>query len=62
MKEIIRKCKPKVQVEVWQNNEKKLFELFDELGYTPYKLYKYQLMPLSEIKQPLPGDYIFMPG
>ena len=60
MKEIIRKFKPVVQVEVWPENEENLFNLFDELGYTPYKLYKYQLLPLSEIKQPFPGDYIFI--
>ena len=60
MKEIIRKFKPKVQAEVWPDNEKNMLELFDELGYTPYKLHKYQLVPLSEAKQPLPGDYIFI--
>ena len=60
MKEIIRKCKPTVQVEVWPDNEKKLLELFDELGYTPYKLYKYQLTPQKEDSTRLPGDYIFM--
>lgn len=60
MKEIIRKYKPKVQVEVWPENEKKLLELFDGLGYTPYKLYKYQLAPQKETDHPLPGDYIFI--
>jgi FkbM family methyltransferase len=60
MKEIIRKCKPKVQVEIWPDKEKKLLEMFDELGDTPYKLYKYQLLPLSEIKQYVPGDCIFI--
>ena len=60
MKEIIRKCKPKVQVEVWPDNEKKLLEMFDEMGYTPYKLYKYQLVPHANIEPPLPGDYIFI--
>jgi len=60
MKEIIRKCKPKVQVEICPDNEKKLFEMFDELGYKPYQLHKYLLLPLSEIKQPIPGDCIFI--
>jgi len=62
MKEIIRKCKPKVQVEVWSDNEKKLLEMFDELGYSPYKLQNYQLVPQKELEHPLPGDYIFIPG
>ena len=60
MKEIISKHKPKVQVEVWPDNETKLLEFFDELGYTPYKLYKYRLVPTSDIEQPLPRDYIFI--
>ena len=60
MKEMIRKYKPIVQVEVWPDNEKKIHEMFEELGYTPYKLYKYQLLPLSELQPPLPGDTIFI--
>jgi len=60
MKEIIRKCKPIVQVEVWPDNEKKLLDLFTELGYMPYKVYKYQLMPQKEDDIQLPGDYIFI--
>ena len=61
MKEIIRKHKPKVQVEVWPDNEKKLLGMFNELGYLPYKLNNYQLVPLSELKQPvLGGDTIFI--
>jgi FkbM family methyltransferase len=62
MKEIIRKCKPKVQVEVWADNEEKLLQLFDELGYTPYKLHKYQLIPQKESETRLSGDYIFIPN
>ena len=60
MKEIIRKCKPKVQVEVWNDNREKLLEMFDELGYTPYKLWKYRLVPLNENNNQLPGDFIFI--
>ena len=60
MKEVIRKHKPKVQVEVWSNNKEKMLELFDELGYTPYKLHKFQLAPQGENDPPLPGDYIFI--
>ena len=61
MKEIIRRCKPKVQVEVWHDNEKKLLEMFDELGYSPYKLQNYQLIPQKELEHPLPGDTVFLP-
>jgi len=60
MKEIIRKFKPKIQVEIWPDNEKKLLEMLEELGYTPYKLCKFQLLPLSDIVQPFPGDTIFI--
>ena len=60
MVEIIRKYKPIVQVEVWPDNEKKLLEMLNDLGYTPYKLHKYQLAPVVESEPPLPGDYIFI--
>ena len=60
MKEIIRKCKPIVQVAVSPDNEEKILELFDGLGYTPYKLYKYQLVPQCEGYVTLQGDYIFL--
>jgi len=32
---------------------------FGELGYTPYNLYKYQLVLQVESDYSLPGDYIF---
>jgi len=60
MKEIIRRCKPIVQVEIWGDNEQKLIDLFDELGYEAYKLFNYQLAPVSDIDYPLPGDYLFI--
>jgi len=60
MKEIIRKHKPIVQVEVWPDNSEKLLELFAELGYTPYKLHKFRLTTQGEGDPPLPGDYIFI--
>ncbi|GHT12264.1 hypothetical protein FACS189426_15370 [Bacteroidia bacterium] len=62
MKEIIRKCKPKVQVEVWADEEENILQLFDELGYTPYKLYKNRLVTQMKNDRRLPGDYIFLPN
>jgi len=62
MKEIVRRYRPKVQVEVWSDNEKNMLELFDELGYTPYKLYKNQLVLQDESNCSIPGDYIFLPN
>jgi FkbM family methyltransferase len=44
MKEIIRQCKPIVQVEVWAENESKILDLFDELSYTACKLIDNQLV------------------
>jgi len=61
MKELIRRHKPKVQVEVWGDNEEKILALFNELGYSPYKLYQSRLIPLNEIKIKLDVDYIFLP-
>ena len=57
MKEIILKCKPKVQVEVWSENEEKVLALFQELGYKPYKLNKGELEPNINVE----GDFIFLP-
>jgi FkbM family methyltransferase len=62
MKEIIRRCKPIVQVEVWPENEDKVLDLFDELKYAPCKLRGNQLVTISGGGgKSMPGDYIFIP-
>jgi len=61
MKEIIRKHKPKVQVEVWTENEDKVLALFKELGYSAYKLHKSQLVSSNNTNAKIDGDYIFLP-
>ena len=60
MKELIRKHKPKVQVEVWKENEEKILELFHELGYAPYKLHKSKLISAKKTDIKQDGDYIFL--
>ena len=60
MKEIIRKHKPKVQVEVWSDNEEKILTLFKELGYSPYKLHQSKLILQNNTNNKLTGDYIFL--
>ncbi|WP_170120061.1 FkbM family methyltransferase [Dysgonomonas alginatilytica] len=60
MKEVIRRHKPKVQVEVWGQNEKTIKELFDEMGYTPFKLNKNKLVSLNSNSSKIEGDYIFI--
>jgi len=60
MREIIEKFNPIVQVNVFPDNRKEILELFDELGYTPYKLYNYQLIPQVENNDSLSGDYFFI--
>jgi len=59
MKEMIDKYKPTVQVEVWQENEEKILDLFDQLNYTPYKLYNNRLI-VQKGGEKMGGDYIFM--
>jgi FkbM family methyltransferase len=61
MKEIIRRCKPKIQVEVWQENEENILHLFNELGYFPYKLYNNKLILQTGRENRIRGDYIFLP-
>lgn len=60
MKEIIRKHKPKVQVEVWGQNEKLITELFDDMGYIPYKVSKNKMVSLKSTCLKIEGDYIFV--
>jgi FkbM family methyltransferase len=61
MKEVIRRCKPKVQVEVWQENEEDILNLFNELGYFPYKLHAGKLILQTGKENRIRGDYIFLP-
>lgn len=61
MKDIIAKHKPIVQVEVWPQEEKQLIELFNELGYQPYKLMEGNLKLQSENNASIAGDFIFLP-
>jgi FkbM family methyltransferase len=61
MKDILRRCRPKVQVEVWPENEKSILRLFAELDYLPYKLHNKQLVLQQGSASSLPGDYFFLP-
>lgn len=61
MKEIIAKHRPKVQVEVWEDHQKELFEMFDSLGYRPYKLINYGLELQDKDNISLGGDFLFLP-
>lgn len=61
MKEIIRFHRPKVQVEVWSQNENYIMDLFNELQYIPYKLNKNKLLAKKEWATKIEGDYIFIP-
>ncbi|MDR2804665.1 MAG: FkbM family methyltransferase [Dysgonamonadaceae bacterium] len=61
MKELIRKFKPKVQVELWSDNEEQTLQLFNELGYLPYKLHKNRLILQNGTARRIEGDYIFLP-
>ncbi len=60
MKPIIEQHKPKVQVEVWGENETVMIDLFASIGYTPYKLYKGKLTDKSELLKRIKADYIFI--
>ncbi len=60
MKQVIREYKPKVQVEVWEQNEKAIRELFAEIDYIPYKLYRNRLVSLNSNSSKIEGDYIFI--
>lgn len=59
MKEIIEKHKPKVQVEIWEDNEDKLIGMFKNMGYTSFKLLGKKLMPV-DTNPKIGGDYILI--
>jgi FkbM family methyltransferase len=61
MKELIRRCRPKVQVEVWSENEEKILHLFEELRYLPYRLHRGKLILQKRKEKQINGDYIFLP-
>jgi FkbM family methyltransferase len=61
MKDILRRYKPKVQVEVWGDNNAAMLDLFNELGYVPYKFRKNRLVMQTNNDDTLSGDYIFLP-
>ena len=63
MKEMIDQYKPKVQVEVWGENEEKILDLFAQMHYTPYKLHNNRLVVYEnrgEGERQIGGDYIFI--
>jgi adenylate cyclase class IV len=60
MKEIIRNTKPKVQVEIRPENEEKIISLFEELGYSAYKVQNKKLAAYNDGKAKIDGDFIFI--
>jgi len=61
MKELIVKHKPKVQVEVWSDNQDKLIDMFEEMGYRPYKVADNKLKLQDRNNVSIGGDFIFLP-
>jgi FkbM family methyltransferase len=59
MKELIRKHKPIVQVEVWKQNEEDIFHLFSTLGYVAYKIASGHLST-ARFDLLKTGDFIFI--
>lgn len=60
MKKILEKHKPKIQVEVWGENERNTNELLKSIGYTPHKLVEGKLEIQVHGGAPVNGDYIFI--
>lgn len=58
MRPVIEKHKPKVQVEVWGQNETDTINLFEDLGYITYKL-EDKSLKLTKNKK-VSGDYMFI--
>ena len=60
MRAIIEKHKPKVQVEVWGDNEHPMLEMFDAMGYAPYKLHNGKLTREKNLVEEIKADYLFI--
>jgi len=62
LKEIISRCRPTVQVEIWGENEAPLRTMFAELDYNAYKVVGGKLEMQEEAFSNRAGDYIFIPN
>lgn len=60
MNGLIMKFKPPIQLETWGDHQPKVETFLLNAGYEKYSLENDQLKPLDEIKEPLPGDFIFI--
>lgn len=60
MKDIISKCKPKIQVEVWNDNKENIKQLLYNLGYNLYHFHQGELKLISTDTEDIQGDYIFI--
>ncbi|MBS1496509.1 MAG: FkbM family methyltransferase [Bacteroidetes bacterium] len=60
MHDILIKFKPPIQLETWGEHQPKIETFLLNNGYEKYCLDNAELKPLQEIKNPLPGDYIFI--
>ncbi len=59
MRDVIARLRPKVQVEVWKQNEPQMLELFAGMGYKAFRLEKGALVPFADSRTD--GDIIFIP-
>ncbi|MDR2886058.1 MAG: FkbM family methyltransferase [Rikenellaceae bacterium] len=60
MRDLIARLRPKVQVEVWTQNESRMLEMFALLGYNPFRMERGKLVPFAD--SATDGDIIFVPG
>lgn len=60
MQGILSRFRPIVQVEVWEQNETPLREMFADMGYSAFRLQDGKLTPCSECRPGTDGDFIFI--
>ncbi len=60
MQELIARDKPRMQVEVWRENEQPLFDLFGGMGYQAYRLQGKKLVPAVAGDRAYEGDTLFI--
>ncbi|WP_158712908.1 FkbM family methyltransferase [Parabacteroides pacaensis] len=61
LKEIIARHKPLVQVEIWDEYQPDILELFHSLHYHAYQLYEGKLVRITQLPPLIDGDFIFIP-
>lgn len=61
LKDLISRHRPVVQVEIWDQYQPDILDMFDAMQYNTYQLYKGKLVQIKQLPPLIDGDFIFIP-